>query len=285
MATNFDKFKQMLEKRAEATATTSSKSRWLKLEKGQTKTVRFLPLKSQNLELPIEIFDHHAVTFPDGKYASFACKKKKGEGECPFCKLASEMWQKYSATKDEKFKDAFKQLVVKTAYLLVGYDVNTVDTSNITEEDIFIVRASAKDAIAKMDSFLQKGKDFVDFTTGRNCDLTKPTADKQAILWTWDDPEPAFTGKNGQAIWDKLVEVSPDLSEEVASPSDERLAELLAQFKATPVDSGSSHMEDIPEAPAVQNRLPASSKPVSKSVAKDDSDSVDLDALRKALED
>ena len=282
MATDFNKFKELLEKRSDNTKT-SKKTSYLKMDKGTSKDVRFLPLKSQNLELPIEIYDHHAIKFPDGKFEYFACPKKKDGSHCPFCDMARESWKKFSATQDEDYKAAFKNLIVKSAYLLVGYDVDAIDPSNITEEDTFIVRTASKDAIAGIDNMLSKGRDFVDFNNGRNATLTKPKEDMQAITFVWDDPEPAFQGKSGEKIWNKLVEVSRDLTETVTPPSPEKLAELAARFKATPVEKD-EHSENKEEEKPVMTttRMPAKKAAPEK---EDTDDGLDLDALRKMIEE
>lgn len=283
MATDFNKFKELLEKRSETGNT--KKSAYLKMEKGTSKTVRFLPLKSQGLELPIEIYDHHAIKFPDGKYEYFACPKKKDGSHCPFCDMAWDAWKKFSATQNEDYKSAFKNLIVKSAYLLVGYDVDAIDPSNITEDDTFIVRTASKDAIASIDNMLVKGRDFVDFNTGKNATLTKPKSDMQAITFVWDDPEPAFQGKGGEKIWNKLVEVSRDLTEVVTPPSPDKLNELVSRFKATPTeqDLPSSKNEEEEEKPVMTtNRTPAKK---AAPVEETEGDGVDLDALRKMIEE
>ena len=234
MATNFNLFKELLEKANQKTAKTGPY--WFKPAPGTTHTLRFLPLKSKNFELPLEIFNHHAINFPDGRFESFACPQKAGLGECEFCKLASASYKKYTATDNVAYKEAFKQLVVKQNYLLVGYEADKIDTGNITEESVKIVRASSKASMEAIVSIMSKEKDFVDFDSGRNVELLKP-AGKGAIVatsWAFQDPEPAFTGKNGKAIWEKLIEVSPDLTSLVTPPSSEKMAELMARFTSQP---------------------------------------------------
>ena len=234
MATNFNLFKELLEKSNQKAAKTGPY--WFKVVAGQTHTLRFLPLKSKNMELPLEIYNHHAVNFPDGRFESFACPQKAGEGECEFCKLASASYKKYTATDNVQYKDAFKQLVVKQNYLLVGYEVDKLDKDNITEESVKIVRASSKASMETIVSVMSKEKDFVDFDLGRNVELLKP-AGKGAIVattWAFQDPEPAFLGKNGKAVWEKLIEVSPDLTALITPPTPEKMAELMARFTSQP---------------------------------------------------
>src|ERR1035437_3939906 len=123
--TNFNLFKELLEKANQKPVRTGPS--WFKPVAGTTHTLRFLPLKSKDLELPLEIFNHHAINFPDGRFESFACPQKAGEGECDFCKLASTSYKKFTATDNVSYKEAFKQLVVKQNYLLVGYEPSAID--------------------------------------------------------------------------------------------------------------------------------------------------------------
>ena len=279
--TNFERFRQMIEQRDAAKSPKSTGPTWFKAEKGITYSLRFLPLKSQNLELPIEFYHHHALQFPDGRFESFACKQRRGEGDCPFCKLANDTYKKYLATNDERFKDAFKQIVAKTQYLLVGYEPSKLDVDNLTEKDLKIVRASSKAAMEQVEGALAKGKDFVDFNEGRNIDLRKPAGKGEvvAVTWEFDDQSIAFAGKNGKGLWDKLVELSPDLTNIVSSPTDEKLAELLQRYASGPVVAD-------PE-PAPVSMPSISSRPAARkaaSFATSDDGDVDIDALRRVLE-
>ena len=276
--TNFDRFRELIEKRNADAKPKSTGPAWFKAEKGITYSLRFLPLKSQNLELPIEFYHHHAIKFPDGKFESFACRQKLGEGDCPFCALANASYKKYLATNDESYKDGFKQLVAKTQYLLVGYESSKLDLDNLTEKDLKIVRASSKAAMEQIEGILGKGKDFVDFTDGRNVDLKKPAGkgDVVAVIWEFDDQSVAFPGKNGKATWDKLIELSPDLASIVNSPSDEKLAELIKRYGSGPVLAEPE--EDLRVAASKPARRPVQTRV-------EDSGEVDLDALRAALED
>lgn len=276
MATNFNLFKELLEKSNQKASKTGPY--WFKPVAGTTHTLRFLPLKSRNFELPLEIYNHHAINFPDGRFESFACPQKAGEGECEFCKLASASYKKYTATDNVGFKDAFKQLVVKQNYLLVGYEPNTLDPANITEESVKIVRASSKASMETIVSIMSKEKDFVDFDSGRNVELLKP-AGKGAIVattWAFQDPEPAFTGKTAKATWDKLLEVSPDLTSLITPPTKEKMAELVARFMSQPkVD------EPTVSATASAPVRPAKAVPAPSEDMGDD----ELAALRASLED
>jgi hypothetical protein len=276
--TNFDRFRELIEKKN--SKPTQTGPTWFKTEKGVSYSLRFLPLKSQGLELPVEFYHHHAIKFPDGRFESFACRQRRGEGDCPFCKLASDTWKKHVSTGDESYKDAFKQLVAKTQYLLVGYEPSKVDVDNITEKDLKIVRASSKAAMEQIETALSKGKDFVDFTEGRNIDLRKPAGkgDVVAVIWEFDDQSVAFPGKNGKATWDKLVELSPDLTAIISSPTDEKLAELIKRYGTGPT---LDEPEDAP-LPTVTSRLARRSAP---KTTVEDTGEVDLDALRAALEE
>ena len=274
MGTNFNLFKELLEKSNQKTAKTGPY--WFKPVAGSTHTLRFLPLKSKNMELPLEIYNHHAINFPDGRFESFACPQKAGLGECEFCKLASASYKKYTATDNVAYKDAFKQLVVKQNYLLVGYELDKIDTANITEESVKIVRASSKASMETIVSIMSKEKDFVDFDNGRNVELLKP-AGKGAIVattWAFQDPEPAFKGKNSRETWDKLVEVSPDLTALITPPTPEKMAELMARFTSQPkVDEPASITASI---------KPKRQEAVSTS---DDMTDDDLSALRASLQE
>ena len=274
--TNFNLFRELLEKSNQKAA--KSGPRWFKPIAGTTHTLRFLPLKSRNFELPLEIYNHHAINFPDGRFESFPCRQKAGVGECEFCKMASASYKKYTATDNVAYKDAFKQLVVKQNYLLVGYEPDKLDTSNITEDSVMIVRASSKAAMETIVSIMSKEKDFVCPDSGRNVELLKPSGKGNIVATTWafQDPEPAFTGKNAKAIWDKLIEVSPDLTSLITPPSEEKMAELVARFTSQP------KVEEPVVSPTMnaQTDRPAKKVEVSDSVSDDD-----LAELRRSLED
>lgn len=274
--TNFNLFRELLEKSNQKPARTGPS--WFKPIAGQTHTLRFLPLKSRNMELPVEIYNHHAIIFPDGKFESFACPQKAGEGECSFCQLASSSYKKFTATDNVIYKDAFKQLVVKQNYLLVGYEPDKIDPANITDESVKIVRASSKASMETIVSIMSKEKDFVDFDSGRNVELLKP-AGKGAIVatvWSFQDPEPAFLGKKGKETWDKLLEVSPDLTSLITPPTQERLAELMTRFTSQP------KVEDpiVSSVTGSVKHEKESAPAVNKEIGDDD-----LQALRRSLQD
>ena len=280
--TNFDRFRQLIEQRDAAKSPKASGPSWFKAEKGQTYSIRFLPLKSQNLELPIEFYHHHAIQFPDGRFESFACKQRRGEGDCPFCKLANDSYKKYLATQDEQYKEAFKQQVAKTQYLLVGYEASKLDLDNLTEKDLKIVRASSKASMEQIETALAKGRDFVDFADGREIELRKPAGkgDIVAVVWEFQDASPAFAGKDGKKTWEKMIELSPDLTSIVTSPTDEKLQELLKRYTSGPVLADDSVPEKAP-VPSVSSRPAAKSSTVAQT---EDNGEVDIDALRAALE-
>ena len=142
MTTNFQLFKERLEKSKTKKATTSFN--WMKLDSGKRYTLRFIPLKSENFELPIAIYNHHALNFPDGHFESVACPRLSEERDCPFCTFASQQYKRYTKTDNRDYLDAFKKLVVKKHYLLVGYEPSEIDTSEIKPEDLKIVRASSQ---------------------------------------------------------------------------------------------------------------------------------------------
>ena len=281
MATNFNLFRELLEKSNQKTQKTGPY--WFKPQAGTTHTLRFLPLKSKNLELPLEIFNHHAVNFPDGRFESFACPQKSGDGECPFCQLASASYKKYTATDNNAFKEAFKQLVVKQNYLLVGFEPSKIDANNLTEEDVKVVRASSKASMEKIVSILSKEKDFVDFDNGRNCELLKPAGKGTVIAtdWSFQDPEPAFQGKKGKETWDKLIELSPDLTALITPPTKEKMSELMARFTSQPkVDE-----PVISPTMASQPAAGKGGKSAKDSAPAEDLDSDGLEELRRSLED
>lgn len=277
MATNFNLFKELLEKSNQKTAKTGPY--WFKPVAGTTHTLRFLPLKSRNFELPLEIYNHHAINFPDGRFESFACPKKSGEGDCPFCELATASYKKYTATDDQKYKDAFKQLVVKQNYLLVGYETDKLDTANITEESVKIVRASSKASMETIVSIMSKEKDFVDFDSGRNVELLKPAGKGQIVATTWafQDPEPAFTGKKAKEIWDQLLAVSPDLTALITAPTPEKMSELMTRFTSQP-------KVDEPVVSPTASAMGKAAKSAPKEVAEDMGDD-ELAALRASLQE
>ncbi len=277
MSTNFNLFRELLEKSNQKSQKTGPF--WFRPEAGKTHTLRFLPLKSKNFELPVEIYNHHAVNFPDGRFESFACPQKAGEGKCPFCELASNSYRKFTATDDPAYKEAFKQLVVKQNYLLVGYEVDKIDTSNITEESVKIVRASSKASMEGIVSIMSKEKDFVDFDSGRNCELLKPAGKGSIVATTWQfqDPEPAFVGKKAKEIWEKLIEVSPDLTSIITPPSEEKMTELVARFTSQP------KAEDISVSPTALAKNSTKKTQLIENQEEKSFDEDDLATLRASL--
>ena len=127
-------------------------------------------------------------------------------------------------------------------------------------------------------SIMSKEKDFVDFDSGRNVELLKPAGKGPIVATTWSfqDPEPAFTGKKGKEIWDKLIEVSPDLTSLITPPTEEKMAELMARFTSQP-------KIDEPVVSATMAAQPKG-KSAPKEVADDMGDD-ELAELRKSLED
>ena len=287
--TNFSKFKEKLEQSKAKKA--PSAFNWMKIDAGKRYTLRFLPLKSENLELPIAIYNHHALNFPDGHFESVACPKKTEERDCPFCKLASDTYRKFTKTEDRRYLDAFKQLVVKTHYLLVGYEPSLVDENGVKSEDIKIVRASSKSNMELIESKLEREIDFVDFATGRDVELRKTKGTGKdaitTIVWDFNDPSQAFDGKSGKKLWDELVEKSPDLTSIVTPLSDAELLKKYKDFTSSPVDSDDD--DESSEEKEEHEVIAKYSKPVSPKAAKapveDDDVPFDLSDLKNALED
>lgn len=292
MSTNFDKFREKMEQAKNKKTSTPNQVNWMKLDAGKRYTLRFLPLKSENMELPISYFHHHALTFPDGHFESIPCSKRIDNSDCPFCRLATAQYKKFVDTENPQYKEAFKSLVVKTHFLLVGYEPSTVDTSNITAEDVKIVRASSKNNMELIESKLTREIDFVDFKTGRNVELFKSKSkgkvvsggksqDITTIVWDFDDPSIAFEGKNGKEVWDKLVEVSPDLTPIVSALSPSKLQEKYEEFITAPVEKETS--EDLPETVPSQT-MPKQQVVVKASTHKDEPE-LDIKELQRMMED
>ena len=283
--TNFDKFKQKMEQSKAKKASTGFN--WMKYDAGHKYTLRFLPLKSENLELPISIFNHHAVTFPDGHFESIACPRQTEDRFCPFCDLASKTYRKFTKTENKEYLEAAKKLFAKKHYLLVGYQPSEIDTSNISSDDIKIIRASSQSVMGLIESKLEKEIDFVDFQTGRDVELlkTKATGKNTVTTITWDfsDPTPAFDGKNAKKIWDSLVEASPDLTSIVTPLNDADLAAKFKEFSSTPTEADEEVDESEVEHEMLDKYKPASKK---QSIKEPEVDSdIDLDEMRKMLED
>ena len=282
--TNFDKFREKMEQKVKKPST--STMTWMKLETGKHYTLRFLPLKSEALELPISIFHHHAVTFPDGHFESIACPKKNEDRDCPFCTLATQMYRKFTKTEKEQYKEAFKKLVVKTHYLLVGFEPSLIDPTNIKPEDLKIVRASSKANMDLIEGKLAKEIDFIDFASGRSVEISKTKGVKggfDTITLDFNDPSIAFSGKNGKAIWDMLLEKSPDLTTVVRPLDEEKLALKFKEYTSAPV---SSDDEDENEEEREMLEVVNPSKMAKPAQTKEEEDlPFDLDDMRKALED
>lgn len=285
MATNFERFKQNLEKSKAKKASTASN--WFKAEAGHRYQLRFLPLKNENLELPVTIYEHHALNFPNGNFESIACPKKSG-AECPFCDLAWKTYRTFTKTEDKAYKEAFSKLVAKTHFLLVAYEADKVDVNNITEADLKIVRASSKTNMELIESKLEKGVDFCDFKDGRIVEYLKSKATTKGgfdtIVLDFGDKSVAFEDmdlKTARKAWDELVEKSPDLTSVVTPMSPEALKAKFKEFSATPVVE--EHEEQ--DRNLLQQNKPdmkKSATQVSHEVVNDE-DEIDLDALRAEL--
>lgn len=280
--TDFTMFQKMLEQKNKKPNSQGDGPVWFKPQAGQAHTLRFLPLKSKDLKFPLEVYHHHAVNFPDGHFESVACPQKSGQGDCPFCKHATATYKKFLTTENESYKEAFRQLVAKTHYLLVGFEPEKIDPTNLKSSDVKIVRASSKASMELIENMLAKGKDFIDFDEGRNVELLKPksSASIAAITWSFDDPSKAFEGKSGRKTWDTLVELSPDLTATVAPLSDTALAAKFQQFIG-----GSSVTEDEMTASrsGVRSSAPAATKLIKKE--EDEQGEVNIDELKSLLDD
>lgn len=266
---------------------------WMKFDAGKRYTLRFLPLKSEQLDLPISIFHHHAITFPDGHFESIACPRQTEDRFCPFCDLASKTWKKFTKTENVEYKEAAKALFAKKHFLLIGYEPNSVDSSNITSDDLKVVRASSQSVMQQIETKLEREIDFVDFATGRNVELLKTKATGKGavttITWEFGDPSSAFDGKSGKKVWDELIDKSPDLTSLITPLSEDALQIKFKEFTSTPVDSDEVDEETKAEneehdllrkyKPEVKNSKPASV--VEDEVGGD----LDFEEMRKAMED
>lgn len=268
---------------------------WMKFDAGKRYTLRFLPLKSEQLDLPISIFYHHAITFPDGHFESIACPRQAEDRFCPFCDLASKTWKKFTKSENPEYKDAAKALFAKKHFLLVGYEPNAIDVSNITSDDLKIVRASSQSVMQQIETKLEREIDFVDFTTGRNVELLKTKATGKGavttITWEFGDPSAAFDGKSGKKVWDDLIDKSPDLTALITPLSEEDLQKKFKEFTATPVDSDEAEADEKSaedeEHDLLRRYKPEPKKPALKPVVVEDEvgGDLDLEELRQAMED
>jgi hypothetical protein len=289
--TNFEKFRQKMEQAKAKKSASASQMTWMKLESGKRYNVRFLPLKSENLELPFSLYNHHAITFPDGHFESIACPKKTNGEDCPFCNLASQLYRKYTNTDKEEYKEAAKKLFPKTHFLLVGFEPSAIDPADIKPEDCKVIRASSKANMDLIESKLAKEIDFVDFKTGRCVELVKSKASGkgsfETVVWDFADPSVAIDGKNGKALWEELVEKSPDLTQLITPMDADKLAAKFKEYMSQPIakDDAEEDREVLEGAtPASMAKVKA---PVAaaKSTTAEDEIPFDLDDMRKALED
>lgn len=282
MTTNFNRFKQMKEDASKSKGPISN-LRWFKSEAGKTYTMRFLPLKSQDLEFPVEVYHHHAISFPDGHFESIPCSKRINNESCPFCELATKEYKTFTKTGDEAHKDAFKKLVAKTHYLLVGYDVNTVNPKDLKQDDVVIVRASARTTMELIDNQLAKGRDFIDYNEGRNIELLKAKGNTMTpVAWDVQDSGRADLPKDA---WDKLVEISPDLKQVVTPLSHSALMAKFEEFSSTPLvsDESEDEEEEVRNSPALS--MPKSQPVATSSKKKSKEADIDLDELRNMMDE
>jgi|GEM_PF-5658795 len=271
--TNFERFKKMQEAKNKK-ATGTSQYNWFKLVTGKTHTLRFLPLKNEELQLPITNQHYHAVNYPDGKFETVVCPKKTGASDyCPFCAEASRVWKKFSETNEESYKQAAKDLFPKSQYLMVGYDPADIpDGEEIKPEMIKIVKISSKNNQQTIDNKLAKGIDFVDFEVGRNVELLKTDNGGMGVIsLDFQDPEPAFAGKSGKKHWDNVVAASPDLTPLVTALSADELNQKFSQFSAVSVVAKPVSLAAVPSTVVASTAT--------------SSDSFDLDELRRSIED
>lgn len=289
---NFEKFKQKMEQSKQKKSGPSSSIHWMKFETGKRYTFRFLPLKSEGLELPIAIYHHHSLTFPDGHFESVSCPKKTDEGDCPFCDHATAMYRKFTKTERPEYKEAFKKLVVKTHYLLAGYEPTAIDYSDLKAEDVKVIRASSKANMDLIESKLAKEVDFVDFATGRTVDILKTKGSGKdafpSITWDFNDPEVAVSGKNGKTTWDDIVDLSPDLTSVIKPLDHDGLMKKFNDFMSAPeVDDEDEDGEDdrntlAQAAPTINKAAQSSAKPVK--AEETDELPFDIDDMKKMLE-
>lgn len=287
--TNFEKFREKLEQSKTKKFASTSNITWMKLDAGKRYDMRFLPLKSENLELPIAIYHYHSITFPDGHYESIACPKKSEDRDCPFCALANQMYRKFTKTENVEYKEAFKKLVAKTHYLLVGFEPSKIDAADIKLEDIKVVKASSKANMDLIESKLAKEVDFIDFKTGRNIELAKTKGVKggfDTIVFDFADPSVAIAGPNGKAIWDELVEKSPDLSSVVKPMDDEKLAAKFKEYSSAPVATDEDEDESEREVLAPAKPINMAKAVVKPTINAEETEApFDLDEIRSVLED
>ena len=256
--TSFARFKALQEGRK---GKKDAKAAWFKFEEtNKAYTIRFLPLKNENGELPITVQHYHAVNYPDGTFATIVCPKRAGSSDtCPFCAEASRLWKKFADTQDEKIKAASKALFARSQYLMVGYEPNKIDPANLSAQDVKIFKISSQANQATIDNKLGKGIDFPDFQTGRNVEMTKAPGQMDVITLDFCDPEPAFAGrKDAEALWNQLYDLSPDLTPYVQVPTPAEIQAAFDKFCAAPV------VDDPPTSPAVNVERPKPSPVASR---------------------
>jgi hypothetical protein len=282
--TNFTKFKERIEAaKNKESQKKASAFNWLKLENGQKKVLRFLPLKNENLELPFTEQHFHSLTFPDGHYEQIVCPRKVDEDrDCPFCNYATKQYRKYKDTEKVEYKELFKQLAAKEQYLLVGYSVNEVDPANLKPDDCLIFKASSQANKESIVNKVLKEVDFIDFSIGRNVEISKTRPSGKAAYSTisidFEDPSQAFPGNNGKQVWDQLVQLSPDLTKLVTPLSDKEIQDKFNEFVANPTEVDEEtellhNTESMRVIPTIETKV-------------DEPDAtLDLEALRKSMED
>jgi len=171
---NLDAMKALLEKKNTKQGHTGD-VQFLKLDKGEEITIRFIPITFQELDAPFAIENIHYI---QGKYIN--CE---GKG-CPHCNLATEAWREYKKTNDEQYKELFRQLVKSERFCLLGFNPNDansplykVSTQNQKIKDILV-------------NFVMKGRDFTDFENGRNFIIKRNNDQMGTYSWVNDDPSP-----------------------------------------------------------------------------------------------
>ena len=174
MANNLEAMKALLEKKNTKQGQNGD-VQYLKLDKGEWITIRFIPITFSELDAPFAIENIHYI---DKKYIT--CD---GKG-CKHCQLATEAWKEFKSTNNEDYKELFKQLVKSERFVLLGFNPNDANSP--------LYKVSTQNGKIKemLTAMVMKNKDFTDFESGRNFTIKRNNDQMGTYSWLSDDPTP-----------------------------------------------------------------------------------------------
>ena len=172
MGLNFNKMKESVEGRS------GKSGKYLKIKENQTRKIRILPDLIN--ETPFYSYNMHYRI--NGK--TYVCPKTHDKNaSCPLCEKATDMYNVFKASNDEKYKDMFKKLVstkmIATPVLILDNeeDKEKVELWSYSANSVYkkILSFISKELRDEKDDFsnIPEYGDVTDPKTGRNLRVKK----------------------------------------------------------------------------------------------------------------